>query len=687
MVAGSDGQSAGSWLDQLEMAQRRVVAAATLLGGDQPPSVDLAPAARAIERAVASIFDAFDHRAPGLAAVQRAIDELRAAYQLMSTETTVPAVRAAAEGLGHAASHLTAAQQTLQSLPLDPTRSADRELRASGDLPLLHDIERPSLTLAVKVCEPAAPPPERPEPLPRPTTFEELHASVTELERRNQERGRAREAKATQAELEAARKAAAEDDVAAPPPGFDVDVRPALDELGFIHARTRDHFEEVAMLGLQRSPMFGDPWRTSLILEQRMLRAIDAIASMGPSALRHVEPLVFDSPAKDPTRVFGITMVLGCIRGRDALAAAERVFLDFEKIEPECAAALADALKLIPHDQLVVALHSLLRDPDPRHRAIGIEVLAHRGMASEEQLLSAASDTAIVAAKALPQLALVAPGRCGAAIDQALGDPEVERASVWLAMALAGHRATRVTLSEALQLGAATEPALRDQAAVLLALCGDQNDGALLREQAQRAPSPGIVEALGWVGDPASFAALLHLLEHEDEALTTAAGSALDRITGAALREQVELDAEEIFVIVPPDPDVGEKQPPKLVHAVSDPRDLPPEPAKETIERPSTDPAQWSAWIAEHGQAMKAGTRHRRGRRYSPAVTLDELDSQLCSVVERRALVWELVIRTGGYVRLDPHDFVRVQEAALTEWAPLARRSVTSGSWDRPGRR
>jgi hypothetical protein len=46
------------------------------------------------------------------------------------------------------------------------------------------------------------------------------------------------------------------------------------------------------------------------------------------------------------------------------------------------------------------------------------------------------------------------------------------------------------------------------------------------------------------------------------------------------------------------------------------------------------------------------------------------------------------VIRTGAFVRLDPLDFVVVQEEALRAWEPIAARASSSpGAWYRPARR
>lgn len=439
------------------------------------------------------------------------------------------------------------------------------------------------------------------------------------------------------------------------------------------------------MTGLQRLPMDGDGWRDVLIIEQRMLRAIDTIVAFGPSAVAVLEPLVNDAPAKDAARVFALTMTLGCVAGRDALAAAERVFYAFEAADPTVRDGFADALKLIPHDHVHGLLTDWLRASDVHHRAIAIDVLGHRGAATEAQLLAAAEDDPVVAAMALPHLARLAPGRCGPPIDAALA-AGADRLPLWQAMVLSDHRGTRMMLAEAVSNPELRGSPLRDGAARLLGVVGDRDDGASLADAMEDAPTPAGVEALGWIGDPKAFPVLLRLLEHEDELVGWAAGRALDRITGAWLVDLVELDAEEIHVELPPDPKVGYADEP-LVKKVSDPRDVPAEPSKEMVERPSRDPARWSAWIAEHGQELRAGRRFRRGRPYAPQLTFDELDGPVATLQERALLATELVVRTGRALRFSPFDFVRVQEQSLEEWRPVAARSVTSGSWDRPGRR
>ena len=148
------------------------------------------------------------------------------------------------------------------------------------------------------------------------------------------------------------------------------------------------------------------------------------------------------------------------------------------------------------------------------------------------------------------------------------------------------------------------------------------------------------------------------------------------------------VESEEIEVADPPEPDVGERAPMKLSRAVSDPRDLPPDPARERVERPSTDPARWRAYWLERGPSLPAGMRLRRGRPYTPLVSVAELDTGPVTLEERRLLQLELVVRTGAIVRFDPHDFVVVQERAIERWRAVAEgASSAPGRWVRPLRK
>jgi hypothetical protein len=664
------------WMVDLERAHDRLGRAAHLLeSGAQSGPVDLRPPARALERVFAGIFDAFEERRPRYDAARDAVAALDEAVELLSPAANGDAaVGFALDYLREVRGALMHAGERVASLVPRPVPPSP-ELRASFERPVLHAIARPSLTPHLRVPAPA---PLVVEVLPprfeRPTTFEELER----VTRRMKEMALAPEPPRTQA-VKPPPAPRPE-----PPPGFALDVRPALSEARFLHERVRGCFEEVTMIGVQRAPLLGDPWRTSRVLERRMLASIDAIVAMGPAALETIEALVFDAPLKDPSRVFATAMILGCVAGRDTLAMAERVFAAFELDDPQHAAQLGAALKLVPHPYLPLSLRTFLSDPDAARRALAIDVLACRGMATPEELARAASDEPDVAAAALPWMALSGHPGVRAAIDAAIDGPVGRlRAAARLAMVLsADFRAV-----SALRGALGGEPEEAAAAVALLGVVAGPSEAEMLIQNAVAAPTRASVAAVGWAGSKAALPSLMALLRHKDEPVVLAAAYALDRLTNAGLYEDAIVEADEIMVPDVPEPDLGDKPAP-LARVVSDPRDLPAEPSTDTLQRPSTDVHRWVAWWKEKGDGFDAKARLRRGYPYTPTTSWLELDRWPCTPGERRLLHWELVARTGEYVRFDTNDFVPVQEESVLAWEPLARNaSGNPGSWNLAGRR
>jgi hypothetical protein len=667
------------WMLDLERALDRVRHAVKLLeSAAKSGPVDLRPGARALERVHAAMFDAYEERAIRVDAVRSAIDALdEAAATLGPAKSADAAVGFAVDYLVDTRAALLEAYERVAPLvPRPPAPAPD--LRASTDQPALHLLDRPSLVPQLRVPDPAPPEVEEtPTVIARPKTFEELERAVKELKERSAPKKR---------------PAPPEEEKAAPKPdpplGFAEDVGRAVGESEFVRRRTRECFEDVSMIGVQRAPILGEPWRGARILERRMLASIDAIAAMGPGALGTLESLFFDSPLKDPPRLFALTMILGCIGGRDALATAERAFLACEQDDPQHAPHFAAALKLVPHPHLSVALRTLLADGDPAHAALAIDVLAYRGMATPDEIARAVTAEPEIAAAALPWQAFTAPTLARETIDAVLESPhEGLRRAATLSMVLSGHTRTISTLRDALS-GEDEEAA--ERAAWLLPAVGGLRDAEILLERAHTSPTRPVVTALGWIGSPLAVAPLIKLLEHDDEVVAVAAAYALDRITHAGLWEDAVVDPEDIVAPDVPEPDIelGEPRPQPLARLVSDPRDMPAQPAPETINRPTTRVDPWRAYWAKHGDAYDAKLRYRRGQPYTPLVSWRELDQFPCTPGERRLLQWELVARSGGYTRFDPHDFVPVQEAAIPQWEPLAKRaSGEPGSWSLPARR
>ncbi len=635
----------------LEAAHERLRRAALTLG-EAEPSVDLAPVAEAIAAALTSVYDAFDGRREAATALHAARERSLAALEALSAEGQAPYAIAARACLERAVEHLDHAADRAHTEPL--LAPALPDLLASIDVPRLCALDRPSLApdIVVPKARLARRDRRRPEPPPAPSTFEDLKGAVAAL------KARAKPPSPTPKATKAAKPEAAPSDP--PPPGFVRTLPRVVSEDAFVRDRARELFEEIAMVGIQRAPLPGEPWRSVRGLEQRLLAAMDAIVAMGHAAIRHLPSFVSGAPARDPSRAFALGVALGSVRGRDTLALVEHALLSCEQ-DTMIADAIGAALALVPHPHLPLALGTLQKDLSPIVRATAVEVLVRRGLATTEDLWAAAHDEPQVAARALIPLACARARRPMTSLLTAAiqGDDKPLRTSALIAAALTGDPLLRDGVMERLH---------EADAATGVAIAGIEPwDGArALAERAFASPSPSLIHALGWAGLGSFIPGLVALLDSPEEAIRVAAGGALERITGARLLEQVEAGDDEIAIAEPALPDVGERQPPTLALALSDPRDVPEPPAPEYLVRPSTDPSRWRAYLREHAFAREA--RYRRGAPHAPRVVLDELDKGLCSPAERTWLVRELYAITGRPIRLDPRDWVPEQEQAIAAY-------------------
>jgi len=649
----------------------------------EEPSFDPIPTARATERALAALFDAFDGRGAPLEAVEdttAAIDDALTALKDADPRAASPL----ADHLLHARSALERAMAAGATSPI-PHTGETPPLRASIDVPRLHAIRRASIVPPLDV-KPLAPVHAAvlPPPIAAPRSFAELKDAVTTLKDRSRGgRDAGTRALSTRTKGNATDAAKTNEDAPSPPEGFAREIDAAMGELAFLHDRTRTCFEEVAMVGMQRTPLLGDPWRGSLLLERRMLASIDVIASIGAIALAHVPRLVADAPIKDASRAFAAGMILGSFAGRDTLAAAERMLFSAAELDPAFVAELGAALSIAPHDLLPLSLRTLLREDHPALRAMAIDVLGKRGLATREELVAAIDDVPEVASRALVHLATSFGVVMEEHVKHALASEEQTlREAALSAIALAGDARLLPHLVSALDGPDA------DAAAILVAIAGEEDAAKTLLERVKFHPTRASIAALGWAGPAMGIGALFDLLESDRAELRIAAAWALERITGAGLFQEVEMPAEEIDVVVPPSPDVGEPPVPRLVKVVSDPRDEPERPAPDVVEQPTTDLGLWRSFWREHHGKYDPHQRYRMGHPYTPLVSLRELDAERRTPEERRLLQQELVIRTGSLVRFDPRDFVVVQESALRDWQGPARAASSAPSrWTRPPRK
>lgn len=658
----------------LEAAIVAIRRAALALENEVEPVIDLGPTALALEQTFCALFDAVDGRADRAVKVHAAIVHLdEAAAEISAAVSIDPTFKDIEEHLARGRRALVAADARHATRLPEQSQSVPANIRASIGLPRLHGLTRPSLAPKLRVLKPPPAPIARPVPPPAktPTTFEELAAAVAAVEARASARPAVRQAVPPPARPKPERASPS-------PPGFAREVLAAIDEVAFIRNRARECFEEVAMVGMQRVPLLGDDWRNTLVLDRRMLSAIDVLAALGPVAIEHLPALFSNGPVKDPAHGFAIAMALGCFGGRDALAAAEYALLGSERDEA-FVEEFGNALKLVPHDALPLALRSLSGEQDPHIRAMALDVLGHRGLVSVDELIAGTRDTPRIAAVAFRHLLGAHAHEARGALETigAIEDSKLRQA-VWMNMGVSSHPQA----SRELMAGLDSEDA--DIAALVMAITGDEDDAREVLKRAQKQPTGGLVTAIGWTGSVSALFPLVELLEDGNDAVAIAAGAALARITGALILERAEATEEDLLIADPPEPDLGAPPARKVAHGVSDPRDLPAEPAPARTVRPSTDPASWRAYLRANSPPRDPKARYRRGHLYTPLVSLNELDTGTCTAEERSLLQYELIARTGSYVRFDPYDFVPVQEDALRTWRPLASRASESpGRWGR----
>ncbi|MFO0758014.1 MAG: hypothetical protein U0359_16075 [Byssovorax sp.] len=661
---------ASPWMVHLERAHRLAHEAARAIGEEIEPSAFLSPAARHLERGVTAMYDAFDGRADRTSALGVAHGRLWDAAILVARAGLARALAA----LRVACAELIAAEERFPRVALASRPEAS--LRASTDLLPLHVVARGSIAPSFR-APPLPDPGGDDEPaaaLPAPRSFDELAAVVEEATRRAEERLKKRLARALPASPKLPAAAPPE-----PPPGFTEAPAPALPADAFLRRWARYCFEEIGMLGLQRAPLGGDDWRTSLPIERRLLHAVDAMASLGPVALSSLEPLARDAPAVSPMPVFALSLLGGCLEGRDLLAGAERLLFHFGPADPLAAAPFASAMKLAPNPFVPGLLRSLLASTERGCKAIAVEVLAHRGWLTDAELGALADEEEPrILALALPALASAHHRDLARALDRALAHDDLRlQAAALDAMLVAAHpRAASAAR-------AAAGGPLGDRALLSLALAGTEDDARWLLSRAAASPTAPALEALGWAGLLDAAPLLIERLGAGDEETAPVAAAALERLLGAKLIEPIEVPPEKVedMLLVDPDP-----EPPKagspLGRQVSRARDLPSDGSPETIEGPTRDPAKWQAYWSAHGRALDPNQRIRRGQPYSPSVSLYELDQLPLSPEDRRRLHRELCAQTGRTVAFDPHDLVVEQEKGISAWGGVVKAMREApGAW------
>lgn len=417
--------------------------------------------------------------------------------------------------------------------------------------------------------------------------------------------------------------------------------------LEHLRAFCRDCLGDLASLGSLREPLPEMPWLVAEPFEERLLANLDALHALAaePRALpeafnvyEEVQRWAREAPVVDRGRELARALVFAGTAGEHALRA---VLLTLKQAPPEVHGAYRDGFALSHHPAVPGLMRELLAESDTRLSLLALDVLSalHDVGVTEAAPLASHRDAGvrIAAARALG----LSPDRPAAIelLRDCLEDEEDPMVAIAFARSLLRHRrpegldwARRALEAEdidehpARRLGCLELVALAggpmDEESALAALGLSPRDARLAGMFGSAAMVPELIDSLGAANRlRRNTGPWVHPLE-------VAAAAALERITGAGLRDESE------SVV-----DYDQRAEPPLAAEV------------------------WSAWWRQNEALVPKGRKLRFGRPWEPRLTVSELAGPSRTEV-RADLAFELAIATGED-RFDPNDWVARQRAEL----------------------
>jgi hypothetical protein len=561
---------------------------------------------------------------------------------LAALDATIARVRSAAEEV---VDLQLARRGDRRAMQPDSHASGERPFRASLGVPQLHAPRRvpiaPKLDLEATVPMASAAAVAKPK-APKPRTLDELRA--------------ARAAAAAPAPPEPPAPARAP----AVEPPVDQVARPSASEGEIVRRVARDCLEDIASLGLLRSPIPTETWLDQAPFEQRLLDNLDAFVALGELALPSVTLFHAEAPAPDPMRAFAVALTLGSIEGTDT---ADVAVSTLKQSAPAESVGWVEGFVLAPSPAIDSAIAELLDAPNPALVAVALDVTAARGTLPADAV-------ARILERGEPELIAKVAHAAGRALPKAKAielltamldaEPD-DRLFVTACTSLLrrGEGGVRQRLRDTIRASATFTPARVAASTSLLALTGRAEDLPVVLEGLSRTPTADVVRAVGRFGHTGALPPLMALLDAEDEAVVSAAAESLDRITNAGLREISEVPWAP--GVEPPD---GGPPPMRKVSTV-------------IAER-----APWEAWYARARAMFDPLLKLRGGIPFVPAMIIDELESRDTPPLRRTEAAAELAFATGLGGRFSTNDWVARQRSQLADLrTELRTLGSSSGAW------
>lgn len=524
-----------------------------------------------------------------------------------------------------------------------------RPFRASRGEPELHSFLRRPLLPDV-IVEAAEPLPEKPAPAPPapppPKTIEELRAF-----------GKGAGAAGAKLLEEPLKTAPIEE---APEPVFAY--QPAIEEVEVLRRIGRDCLEDIANHRTLRKPNAIESWLDVEPFEQALLDNIDAFAAVGGAALPTVSLFFAEAKSADPERAFAVALTLGCVEGSDTVGAA---VMTLKQSDPETFPGWIEGFALAPSPSVDAAMADLCTGSREDLVGLALDVLHERDATTDEVVLGLLDrDEPSIRRRVARALATALPrGEAVAELEMICAGAPSDGVFLEALEALfrRSHEGAQRLAREA--VSTPTSRARAEGASFLLCLAGRAADLDLLLTELNRAPSPRLLRGLGRFGHAGSLGSLLTHLHHSDPEIVAAAAEALERITGAGLRETVE---EPWPIDLPPEAeDVG---------AIPIP--------KRKVEKVIMTPEAWEAWVNQRSRDLREDIKLRAGVPFSPLHIVDELESRATPPDRRAEAALELALVTGIVSPFSPSDWVARQRRHLAALrAELTSERLSPGAW------
>ena len=380
---------------------------------------------------------------------------------------------------------------------------------------------------------------------------------------------------------------------------------------------------------------------------------------MGQGYARNCALDYLTSPDED--ELLGAAYALATINtdttGLDAVITAFAEEQDEERL-----AVFMQAFKHGQHPHLDDKLSALLNHSQPLIGAATVEILGYRRHADPRRIWPALHDGDPRVQRAAI-LALARFGYYGAlpAAEQMLLQPGKPLDDDYLLVLLMlGSQQALNVCRRACQGAEHVTP----KRLIYLALAGNAQDvNILLAAKQFHHVTPAVIQALGLSGHVAAVPHLLAALNVEPDALRAEAGEALEMITGAGLRERIQVPEEEPEEIKISDI-LGED-----AASPADEKDEPPAPPRMLdVDRPCTSHTIWNDWWQHNAARFDPNTRWRKGQPFNLSACIDEIANPDSRCHDRERAYMELVIRSGQAIGFEPDWFIPRQRQAIEAW-------------------